>query len=182
MSNYPRDALRLVKPSEQHEKDVLAYQDEFVRSGDSMDGTAGLGSANSFDEWLQAVRNGEKEETVQEGFVPASEYLAIREADKRLVGMVSIRHRLNDYLLRQGGHIGYSVRESERRKGYATEMLKQSLQLCKELGISKVLVICKKDNIGSARVIQANGGILEDEVISREGELTRRYWITPAQA
>lgn len=90
--------------------------------------------------------------------------------------MIDIRHRLNEYLLQFGGNIGYSVRPSQRRKGYATEMLALALEECRKLGIDRALVTCDKTNIGSAKTIQKNGGVLENEVL--EGDrITQRYWI-----
>lgn len=85
--------------------------------------------------------------------------------------MIDIRHRLNDYLLNFGGHIGYSVRKSERQKGYTTEMLALALIECMKLNIKRVLITCDKDNIASAKTIINNGGILEGSGI------TQRYWI-----
>ena len=91
--------------------------------------------------------------------------------------MIDIRHRLNDYLLNLGGHIGYSIRKSERQKGYATEMLGLALKECIKLGIKKVLITCDKDNIASVKSIVNNGGKMENE-ISEGDRITQRYWIT----
>lgn len=118
-----------------------------------------------------------KEETVRTGFVQASTYLAVRICDQRVIGMIEIRHLLNDYLLKFGGHIGYSVRKTERRKGYAKEMLSLALEKCRHINIEKVLVTCDKENIASAKTIIGNGGVLENEYLNGQ-EITQRYWIT----
>ena len=111
------------------------------------------------------------------GLVPATEYLALDEHE-HLVGMTNLRHRLNDYLLTYGGHIGYSVRPSERQNGYATQMLRLTLEKAKERGIEKVRICCDHYNVASAKTIRANGGVLEDEQFdSSDGTLTQRYWI-----
>ena len=94
-----------------------------------------------------------------------------------LLGAVNIRHYLNDYLLQFGGHIGDGIRPSERRKGYATEMIRLALIECKKLGINRVLMVCDKSNIGSAKSIINNGGILENEFVDEDGEINQRYWI-----
>lgn len=97
---------------------------------------------------------------------------------EHLVGMTNLRHRLNDYLLTYGGHIGYSVRPSERQNGYATQMLRLTLEKAKERGIEKVRICCDHYNVASAKTIRANGGVLEDEQFdSSDGTLTQRYWI-----
>ena len=93
-----------------------------------------------------------------------------------MVGIIDIRHRLNDYLLKFGGNIGYSVRKSERRKGYAKTMLALGLEECRKLGLEKVLITCDKENIASAKTILACGGVLENE-IPEERRITQRYWI-----
>ncbi|MGM9605718.1 MAG: GNAT family N-acetyltransferase [Faecousia sp.] len=113
----------------------------------------------------------------QDGRVPDSTYFCL-DLDKNIfVGAVNIRHYLNESLLFSGGHIGDGIRPSQRRKGYATAMLRLALEKCRELGISRVLMTCDKDNIGSAKSIINNGGILENEIVNGEGKLVQRYWI-----
>lgn len=112
----------------------------------------------------------------EEGKVPASTYFCLDENRNFMLGAVNIRHYLNEYLLEYGGHIGYGIRPSERRKGYASAMIGIALKKCKILGIDKVLLVCNKDNIGSAKAIINNGGVLENEVI-KDGEIMQRYWI-----
>lgn len=100
------------------------------------------------------------------------------DADRNIfVGAVNIRLRLNEALLRSGGHIGDGVRPSERRKGIATKMIGLALEECRKSGIYRVLMVCDKKNIGSAKSIKNNGGVLENEPVI-DGETVQRYWIT----
>jgi predicted acetyltransferase len=104
------------------------------------------------------------------GFVPDTELWWV-EGDEFL-GRVGIRHRLTPALLEAGGHIGYDVRPSARRRGHATAMLREALIVARGLGIESALVTCNVDNVGSRTVIERNGGVLEDE---RAGKL--RFWV-----
>ncbi len=98
--------------------------------------------------------------------------------DGKIIGRVSVRHELNDHLRKRGGHIGYSVAEKFRRRGYATEMVRQALDYCRSLGLQKIMVTCADDNEPSWKVIEKFGGVLEDKVWDDEDEETiRRYWI-----
>ena len=172
-----KDRIVLTKPTPDHKEVVLAYRQAFIKSGDSMDGTSGLKDAITYEVWYDALQKNSREETVADGFVPATCYLAIDKFSGQLVGMLDIRHRLNDHLLQFGGHIGYSVVKAQRQKGYAREILSKALKVCGEMGLSKVLVTCDKENIASARTILGNGGVLENEV-EKENAVTQRYWIT----
>ena len=101
--------------------------------------------------------------------------------NEKFIGEISIRHELNSFLINYGGRIGYEIRQSECMKGYGTNMLSMALMYCKEtLNLHKVLITCDDDNIGSIKVIENNGGILENKVknsLSRGNVITRRYWI-----
>ena len=169
--------IHLREPDERDREQVMAYRKEFLAIGSRMDGTSALDQYDDFDAWLANVRNHEHPETVPTGHVTGTEYLALDEHE-HLVGMTNLRHYLNDYLLTYGGHIGYSVRPSERKNGYATQMLRLTLGKAKERGIEKVRICCDHYNIASAKAIRANGGVLEDEAYdSLDGTLTQRYWI-----
>jgi len=168
--------LKLIVPTMDYRDQILEYKDEFIKNGDSLDGTAGLANTVVFEDWFAALQDNASEKTVRSGLVPASTFLGIRVQDNRIVGMIDIRRRLNDYLLEFGGNIGYSIRKSEREKGYAKEMLRLALEKCKELDLAKVLITCDKSNIASAKTIKANGGVLENEVPDGAG-ITQRYWI-----
>lgn len=170
------DKIKLILPNLNLKNEIEEYKNEFILNGDSMDGCAGLAKIESFEEWIQTLKDNSNISTVREGFVPSSTYMAIRESDNRIIGMIDIRHFLNNYLEKFGGHIGYSVRKSERQKGYAKKMLELALEKCKELNINRVLVTCSKDNIPSMKTILSQGGVLENEIL--EGErITCRYWI-----
>ena len=156
----------------------MEYRNEFITNGESMDGTAGLRKCKTFEEWEMLLMDNSKEETVRGGVVPATTLLAISAKDGRLVGMVDIRHKLSEFLLNYGGHIGYSVRKTERKKGFATEILTQALKECVKLKIEKVLLTCDKNNIASAKTIIKNSGILESEVEDEGHIIIQRYWIT----
>lgn len=127
-----------------------------------------------FDYYLEHL---EIPDPAPEGLVPDSTYFALDRERNIFVGAVNIRHRLNDSLLITGGHIGDGIRPSERRKGAATQMIALALEKCRELGIDRVLMTCDSDNIGSAKSIIRNGGVLENEVISEDGVPVQRYWI-----
>ena len=113
----------------------------------------------------------------KDGKVPDSVFFLLDVDRNILLGAVNIRHYLNDYLLQYAGHIGDGIRPSERRKGYATEMIRLALIECRKLKISKVLMVCDKSNIASAKSIIRNGGILENEFLDEYGEVQQRFWI-----
>lgn len=127
----------------------------------------------NFDYYLEHLEH----KTAENGRVPDSVFFCLNEETNSFVGAVNIRHYLNEELLLSGGHIGDGIRPSQRRKGYATAMIALALEECRTLGIRHVLMTCDKDNIGSAKSIQKNGGILENEVLNEEGVLEQRYWI-----
>ena len=157
---------------------VLEYRQEFLEEGGSMDGTSCLSGYEDMNEWFLFVCRAAGKETCPPSWVPDTQYLVIRPSDQRLVGMLDIRDELNEDCFRYYGHIGYSIRKSERRKGYASAALRLALDICREKGIGRVLVTCVRENAASAKVILKNGGVLEDEVFDpNDGTMTQRYWI-----
>jgi predicted acetyltransferase len=170
------EGLRLVPPSEELLEEVRAYREDFLAADSSMDGAGPLRRYEDPRDWLEAVRRYEDPATVPEGKVPATELLCLR--DGRLLGMLQIRHCLNDYLQRYAGHIGYSVRPSERRQGVAKQMLALALPICRQLGLRRDMIACEPWNEGSRRTILANGGVYEKTVHEPEENIDlEQYWI-----
>lgn len=169
--------LKLVLPTPDCKDKVMDFKREFIENGDRLYGSGGLKNAETFEKWYISFCDNLNEETVRKGLSTETTYLAISIDDGRLVGMINIRHRLNDFLLKFGGHIDYSVRKLQRNKGYATEILGLGLKECAKLNIKKVLITCDINNLASAKAIINNGGILENEIIEKN-KITQRYWIT----
>ena len=172
------DEIFLVWPAEEHEAEARDYVCEHAAAGETfLHGGSGLEQAASFSAWLEQTRNVRDGVNLPAGWVPASTFFALRPADGCIVGVVNIRHTLNDFLRRQAGHIGYGVRPGERRKGYAVRMLALALDECRRLGLHSALIVCDSDNLGSVRTIQKNGGILENEMEETNGTGKRHYWV-----
>jgi predicted acetyltransferase len=157
------DRLRLVVPDISRKDDAISYIQEFLDYGSEINGVGSLDRyLDNYEGWLEKL---EVDRTMEpnENRVPADTYFLVRESDERIIGMINIRHCLNENLRLIGGHIGYSVRPTERRKGYNKINLYLGLLRCQELGIDEVLMDCDADNLGSARTMQALGGRLVRE-------------------
>lgn len=170
------DKIILVKPDLSYADEIIKYKEESLAESPVINGSAGLDRFSSIEVWLEELKKRSCEDTVPKGLVPSSTYLAVREKDNYIVGMIDIRHYLNEYLTQVGGHIGYGVRKTERNKGYAKQMLKLALEKCKELKIKKVLITCDEDNIASEKVILSANAKLED-IRNVDGENKKRFWI-----
>ena len=156
----------LIRPTLEYASEIASYRREFLDVGDSMDGCGPL-------------RRIEDPERVPSHLVPATQFFLVRRADQRLVGMLQVRHCFNDYLEKYAGHIGYSVRPSERRQGYAKRMLAMALPFCWEMGLDRVLISCLDGNLASERTILANGGVYESTVFEPNSQRDlKRFWIT----
>lgn len=166
--------IKLVKLSYENRSLLFEMMDEWTSSDDKSETPYAIfkNDYHDFDYYLEHLEV--KEAT--DKLVPDSTFFALDIERNIFVGAVNIRHALNERLLLKGGHIGDGIRPSERRKGYATEMIHLALEECKKLGIDKVLMVCEKNNIGSRKSIIYNGGVLENEV-EVDGEILERYWI-----
>lgn len=168
--------LRKVLPDDLQQ--CAEYRKEFLDHGDSMDGCSNLRRFENMDDWYEWVCKAEHPDTCPSNWVPDTQFICLRKKDGRLIGMLDIRHELNDAGRKLFGNIGYSIRKSERRKGYATMQLALAKIICQSMGMDRILVTCHKENHASARTILNNGGFKENEVIDeRNGAVLQRYWI-----
>ena len=170
--------LKLIKLTKKYEKQLGEMLDEWkadqeLHHTDRSPWAVFRNDWHDFDRYLENLEC----RTESDGLVPDSVFFLLDEERDRLLGAVNIRHYLNERLLREGGHIGDGIRPTERRKGYATEMIRLALEECRKLGIDRVLMVCDRDNVGSARSIVKNGGVLENEFVNSEGVTEQRYWI-----
>ena len=173
-----KDELLLVEPTAEDKDEMNSYKQEFLDSGDSMDGV-GFREDEDFESWIERkILYANPSGVLPDGIVRATQLLAKRKKDGRVVGTIQIRQQLNEYLANYGGHIGYSVRKSERRKGYAKKMLSMVLDFCRSLGIEETMVSCVEGNEGSRRTMLSNGGIYIDTVREEDrGIDLQRYYI-----
>ena len=165
--------IRLVKLSEEYQPQLVEMMQEWCEAGEKIVPYAIR--KNDYRDFRYYLDNLEIKEEI-DGKVPDSTFFCLDVDRNIFVGAVNIRHYLTEEMLVNGGHIGDGIRPSERRKGYATAMIGLALEEAKKLGIDRVLMCCDKENIGSAKSIMNNGGILENEVVVN-GVTEQRYWI-----
>ena len=178
------DQITLIEPQKKYADDIWGFRQEIlecdVENEDQFAGCISLDVSRSAEEWIKICELRKSEETCGEvgTTVPSHMYLAVRKRDDRVVGVIDLRHHINHPILGTwGGHCGYSVRPSERGKGYAKEMLRLNIQNAKTMGIEKLLITCGIKNEASEKTILANGGVYE-KTIDIEGRKMKRYWIT----
>lgn len=164
----------LIKPSVKYKNSFIEAVKEFKAEGRNADFNV-QEMEKDFSKFLSHFEDQEKGINVPKGYVPASGFWLIDGDD--FIGTVFIRHRLTKKLSQEGGHIGYEIRPSKRKSGYGSKILALALPKARELGISRVLVTCNDDNIGSYKIIEKNGGVLENKIMVN-GKLKRRYWIS----
>lgn len=177
------EQIELMEPKKKYADDIWELRQEILEydaeSEDQFAGCMSLDASKSAEEWIKICELRKSEETCSEvgTTVPSHTYLAVRKNDNKVIGVIDLRHHINHPILETwGGHCGYSVRPSERGKGYAKEMLRLNIQNAKVLGITKLLITCDVKNEVSERTILANGGTYE-KTIDVDGCKMKRYWI-----
>ncbi len=168
--------LKLIKPSKNLQSDIWNYRQECFDYGETrINGSCGISFFDNFDEWLQLVLSIEKDKSSREN-IHASTFFSLRKSDNKIIGSIQFRHTLTEELKRHGGHIGYEIRPSERRKGYAKQQLLLVLDIARQMRIPKVMISCDKDNISSARTAISCGGVLTWEGLYKN-KIEQIYWI-----
>lgn len=169
--------LKLVKPQLELENEYLSFYNDWKESGEDMVPWVIEKDPNHFEDMLTFLSDHENGVNIPAGWVSDSTLWLINEHN-RVLGAVNIRHRLTPFLLESAGHIGYGIRPSDRRKGYATKLLELALIEAKKLGIDQVLVVCDADNIGSEKTIIKNGGKYYKDFVEENGNIVKRFWIS----
>lgn len=165
-------------PTIQHELMANQFKEEFFEHNERVINGSALLDQMDYKEWLNNTKRNRNPETVRGDWVVATTFFAIRKSDRKIIGIIDIRHNLeNKFLAEYGGHIGYAVRPNERRKGYATQILKMALEYGKSLNLTKVMLGCYTDNIASIKTITKCGGILTKSKPYVDGKQMNIYWI-----
>lgn len=152
--------IRLVRPNEKMKDKAVDFKEEFFSHNEkTINGSELLDKIDDYDEWLKIVTQNMSPETVSSDWVVTDTFFAVDENEK-IVGIIDLRHTLNDFL-KDFGNCGYSVRPSERKKGHATEMLRQLLVIAKEIGMNELHLSVEKTNEASVKTIRKNGGVYE---------------------
>lgn len=163
------------EPSVELKDSYLSALDEYKSAGIPLD-NAVKEFTGDFDQYIKQIQGESQGKNMEPGYVPQTTYW-ITDKDG-YAGRISIRHELNDFLLKSGGHIGYGIIPSKRGLHYGTKALELVLPKARAMGLKKVLLTCDSTNTGSKKIMEANGGILENEVPGENGEVSKlRYWI-----
>lgn len=170
-----KEDIRLIKPTERLENEYLDMILEWKQSGEELIPWSLNLETTDFKRLVEDLNDFSEGTGLADHFVEFSTYWLVDDSD-RILGVIEIRHRLNAALLFRGGHIGYGIRPTERRKGYAGKMLALGLKQARMIGIPRVLITCWKDNIGSIKTIIKNRGVLDFEDTDN-GVAFHRYWI-----
>jgi predicted acetyltransferase len=166
------EEAELIEPSEELKPELLAMAEEYAAAGDERYREV----IENFDGYMRGIARYAAGVNLPEGHVPSSTFFLVHQG--KIVGHSALRHQLTPALEHEGGHIGYDIRPSARRRGYGTLILALTLKRARNLGLARALLTCDTDNTASARIIERNGGALAARVVSeRSGKLISQYWI-----
>ncbi|HDR7895352.1 GNAT family N-acetyltransferase [Bacillus pacificus] len=168
--------VSLITPTTDLQDEYLDFYNEWKDSGETMIPWVITKDPSNFPAMVQELLDAHNGINLPESWVPDSTYWLVTDHN-RIVGAVNIRHSLTEHLFNAGGHIGYGIRPSERRKGYATKLLALSLEKAKQLNITKALVVCDEVNTASEKTILHNGSLRDDDFTEEDGNVVRRFWI-----
>lgn len=179
--------LELQLPTIEHKIAAEDFKNEFFENQETVINGSALFDQMEYEQWLELNTNNREGKIVNNNWVPATTFFAVRKNDAKIVGMIDIRHNLqNDFLAQYGGHIGFSVRPGERKKGYGAEILKMGIEYAKSLGIKKLMLGCFSDNLLSIKTIEKCGGKLTEtkkfsdnqfyKITDAEEKIVNIYW------
>lgn len=174
LTNGLKNMTRLIRPSIKYKTSFLKALQEFQREGRNLDLNY-KEIAENFSKFVRERKNRALGLDLPKGFVPESIFWLVNRGE--YIGRLSIRHRLNDHLKKIGGHIGYEIRPTKRKRGYGREILRLGLLKAKKLGIKNALLTCDFDNVGSRKIIQGNGGVFENRAMNPKGKDKLKFWI-----
>ncbi|MDO9390722.1 MAG: GNAT family N-acetyltransferase [bacterium] len=166
--------VRLIEPPVLLREQFVDFMSDWNATGEQLVPFVLAMDYSNYQEYIQKLKNYSLGIGLPDGFVPHSTFWLIY--DDKIIGVSNLRHSLTDKLLKEGGNIGYGIRPTERQKGYATILLQLTLEKARAMGLSKVLLTCDKDNVGSVKTILNNNGVLDSEE-EINGKVHQRYWI-----
>lgn len=168
------EELLLVTPDANWKAQAEAYKKSHLDHGEKVMHGSAFYHEMPYDEWLVSLRKRKEE---QPNRVPSSTFFCVRGSDSKIIGMLDIRHHLNEQLKQYGGHIGFGVCPCERQKGYAAQILKKALLYSKSLGLGRVMLTCDEDNLATKKAITGCGGVLEREFVHTDGKTVDVFWV-----
>ena len=174
------ESIKFIMPSLKHKEDAESFIQEFYEYQSDIYGSGELDEyikESNYEDWLKKLNEDIDVANTKEGRVPGLTYFCIRESDNKIIGMLNVRLSLNDFLYREGGHIGYSIRPTERRKGYSNQILKKAILILDRLNIKDIRISCRKNDLASIKIISKNNGELESEFYSETYDEEIRMYV-----
>ena len=172
----------LEKPEQKHKREAILFVNEFKKNKEHINGSGYLDKYyNDYNSWLKLIDKYEHKQTCPKNISPGYTYFLLKKTSKKIIGIINIRTACkNKYVYLHGGNIGYSIRPTERKKGYGKKILKLGLDKCKKIGMNSVTIIASEDNYASRKIIEFNNGQLINIIpnLEKKGHKDLRYRIT----